>query len=233
MDWASVLETLGVTTIVVAIGGWAFRKLISHLFDRRIEEYRTDLQARNQQELERLKVALHVQVEQDLASIRAKFEILAANSSLRYSWLHSRRARVITSTHAKVVRTRDAAQRFISAMGYVGEPSKKDQHAAFAAEAQKLHSYFRERQIYFEVATCQKFDALWKLMIECVDQAADGWAMAGGAGADTEGRRQGYRERSEAWTRVQREFPPLLQALEAEFRDLLGVHTHTDERGTP
>lgn len=55
MNWNEIIETLGGTAILVAAGAWVLRSLFGHLFSKDLEQFKQNITAKHDQELEKIR----------------------------------------------------------------------------------------------------------------------------------------------------------------------------------
>ena len=87
IDWISVLQTLGSSTIIVGVFAWIAKSSISAFLARNLEKHKSDLTAQSALEIERL---------------RSSLEVEAARQTLKFSALHTKRAGFIADLYQQL-----------------------------------------------------------------------------------------------------------------------------------
>lgn len=72
MDWGSILEFIGGTAVVVTAGAWVARSFISHFFSRDLERHKVELKAQQEQQLEELRQKYNLELERFRSQLGAQ-----------------------------------------------------------------------------------------------------------------------------------------------------------------
>lgn len=206
MTVQEIIKFLGGTALVLAAVAWLVRSLVAHVLSRDIELFKERLQAQSAVQLERL---------------RHELRLVAAEHEKRIHLLQERRAHTIAELHSKIMDFLAAAESFASLMEYSGEPSKREKARLLDEKAGEFHKYFLRNRIYFSEDVCEKVETLFR---EVHDSSVglSIWLAKGEKGAGDYST-QINEAWGEAWRAMKDKVPPLVKAIEAEFRELLGV----------
>ena len=209
-----IIKFLGGAVIVVAAVGWLVRSLIAHFLSKDIELFKQRIQSESTVELERVKHELR---------------LLASEHEKRVHLLQERRAETIAELYSKLIDFLGAAESFASPAEWSGEPSKEEKAKKLGEQAAAFRGYFLRNRIYFTKDICQKFEDLF--------QEVHGSALRFRMWlTHAEDRDQSAAQLHEAWFAawdvMKDKVPPLVAAIEGEFRTLLGVTPNSQgERG--
>jgi hypothetical protein len=228
MLWEEVIKTLGGTAILVAALAWLSKSLLTNFLSKNVEQFKSELQASSQRSIE---------------SFKASLQIEAHRNAVEYTALHAKRAELISELYARCVSlytqiiglSRELGAREVRAEHYAkheaheAEPweLKEGIHTLSPeeeAKAKALHedyrafmNFYRERKIYFSADVCQ--------LIESFATAAGYLGVMYQNVAIRDDENQPYVNPIvlKTWERTGEQAPKLLEALETEFRGLLGV----------
>ena len=208
-----VIKFLGGTAIVVAAVGWLVRSLIGHFLSKDVESFKQRVQSESAVELERLRHSLR---------------LIASEHEKQIHLLHERRAEVIAELYARLKEFVSAAGSFASLVEWKGEPTKEEKAVKLADKAYEFHHYFQMKRIFFSEDVCAKVETVFQE----VHSASLKYRMWLAHSKDGGGR--AYEKMDEAWTEawntMKDKVPPLVTAVETEFRGLLGVSNVEKEK---
>lgn len=198
----SLAQLLGVSVILVAGVAWLARGIVSHVLDRDLARHEAQLDSRAATELETLKHQL------SLAAVQ--FEKQTA-------LLQERRAIVIETLYGKLIDFLGAAEGFASLVEWAGEPSKQEKAQALDAAMSEFYRYYLRHKIYFSRDVCERIETLYKT-VRSSSLNLSIWMKH---------KEQASEKHFEAWTKawetMEKQVPPLQDALSDEFRKILGV----------
>ncbi len=200
-----IVKFLGGTALALAAVGWLVRSVIVHLLSKDIESFKEQLRAQSAVQLERL---------------RHELRLVAAEHEKRTQLLQERRAQTIAELYSKLMHFLAAAESFASFMEWSGEPSKREKAKLLDGRAGEFHEYFLCNRIYFSEDVCEKVETLFR-EVQGSSVRFSVWLAQGEKGEAVA--TQVNEAWEEAWKAMKDKVPPLLKAIEAEFRELLGV----------
>lgn len=126
--WADVVKILGISAILVSALTWLAKKVFSrhieHLYDRKIEEFRKELE-------------------------KSSFE-----HQIRFSKLHEMRAKVIAKLYRSLVTAEGAVWNVVTPHGYEGQPSVEDRAKDAWRSIIEFNDYFLKHEIYLDPINC-------------------------------------------------------------------------------
>ena len=141
---------------------------------------------------------------------------------IRFSKLHEKRAEVLAELYKLLVAAVWATDSFATPLELAGEPDKKVKFQEAMKAITEYFRFFDQHRIYLPAALCASLeDFAKKLRVPTINM---GVFLRIDYPSD-----RTSNEKAEAWiaawNSVQQDVPKLRAALEAEFRDLLGVTT--------
>lgn len=164
--------------------------------------------------------ALH----KDLEKFKGELQLAATEHQIRFSRLHEKRAEVIAELYKLLVNATWKAESFTSPMEWTGEPDKKKKYIAATNAIAEYFRFFDQHRIYLSPTLCARLEDFAKRLRLPVMQFGV-WLRHEYL---TE---QAAKEKDETWTSawntVKNDVPQLREAIESEFRMLLGSHDKT------
>jgi hypothetical protein len=204
--WNELIKTLGITAFIVTGIVWLARSIFKHILSKDIEKY---------------KIKLGFESDQKIEELRNQLKILSLEHEIRFSRLHDKRALIIAEMYEKLIDAVNAATDYVSFVDLAGEPSKDKKFEIAITKISTFYQYYNKRKIFLSKQLCDQIkqfsDKLWKPTHELSLYIGDmGFAKRPDGDYDDVW--------MEAWNSISGgEIPQAVQALEAEFRNLLGV----------
>ena len=212
--FTTILASSAVSTILVSVLGYITREWITerlknsirHEYEMKLETYRAQLKCDADVALERM---------------RSDLQIAAAERNVRYSRIYEQALESIAETYAKLVEFRNAVGAYVNPMGFKDDPSLEERRKIVGAKGDDFRNYFNSRKLFFPKELADKVTAFSSKMMHLAIRF-----MYGVEQEDDSGRR-GRAPDAEAWGEIVEtmtdEVPALLEALEADFRRLIGT----------
>ena len=222
MMWDEILKTLGGMGILVAALTLS-KSLLTLLFSKDLEKFKSDLQVSSQQSIEAFKSSLQIE---------------AHRRHTEFSELHAKRAEFIAELYTKLLSLYRGILDLSRLMGhreYLSEQNVSKALSKFMAEMNKLtpeeeekakalqqttrdfFAFYSEKKIYFSPKVCELIEEFWSLttymaiMYENVTRK------------DEDNNLYVNPFVKSIWDKASEKIPKLLEMLEKEFRLLLGV----------
>lgn len=197
INWQEIITALGGGTIFLGIVAWLIRSIIAHWMTRDVETFKARLQKESDKEIEQLKSAL---------------QITASEHQIRFEQLHEKRAFVIAELYSLLVEMHDAGAQFVF--------QRNDANFEVAEEKRRaLRMFYAKQRIYIPEHICDLLDKMVKEISKqtiTVDVYRNDYSPTPQAAED---RRNALVTAVKAF---EQEIPRLKQAVDAEFRKLLG-----------
>lgn len=201
----TILITLGSSTLLVVALGFLSRSIINHYLSKDIETYKIKIKAESDISQEQLKNSL---------------KLIAVEHEIRFKRLHEKRAEVLDELYAHLAEAVYLTRSFVSIMEWVGDKSKQDKYLEAMQKIVEFYRYFDRHRIYLTDEQCELIDAF-------VDRLREPSIEFSFYLDVPKFNQEMLKEKSkvwrEAWESVEKKVPPARQALEDEFRKMLGV----------
>jgi hypothetical protein len=202
---ADVATFVGGSALLLAAFAWLLRTALSHTLQRDLAEFKARLEATATAELER---------------VRSQLRLVEAERSKQSTLLLEKRAAVIDTLYTNLIDYLGAAESFSSLIEWEGEPSKEEKAKVLGEKSEEFFGFFLRHRIYFTAPLCDKIQHLHDTVrVPMLKYRA--WLSSVKDGAGSGGKL------FEAWEKaaetIRGDIPPLMHAIEAEFRLLLGV----------
>ncbi|MBV8858194.1 MAG: hypothetical protein JOZ02_14785 [Acidobacteria bacterium] len=201
----STLETITalifLPSSIVAGVVFILRKFFEQSLARDLERYGANLKA----EFEHSRLRL----ENDLQTKFFEFQT-------KFSLYHQKQAEVIEELYVMLCETEWTVSGLVSPVQGNDKRSVKERVAEADEMFVALARFFGKKRIYLANDVCQKMDTILNAMRKSVVQFSVGQMEPSGTVSD-------MRMWAEAWKVMDEEFPPLKEALEHQFREILSA----------
>ena len=200
--WTSVLLAVGGNAGILVVLGFLARSVIRAWLAKDLEKFKVELKSTSDTAIERLKADLQ----------RAAFE-----HQVRFSKLHEKRTEVIAQLDKYLAETTWAIEDFVQPIE--GEPSRKEKYVPTWNKIVECLRFLDQHRVYLPESFCNKLEKfityLRKLTDKvCVYERIDD--------PKPETRQKKWEILEQAWESVTQEIPAARQALQQEFRQILG-----------
>ena len=158
-------------------------------------------------------------LDRDLERYKSELGIRDFEHQTRYSLIHSKRAEVISTLYALVVRCVREVATLVRVWRFSDGESLRDKKQRAADRFNEMNDYFAEHRLYFETDTSNLIDQLASLVRESMiefDVAQPGDEIEHGPTNDPELWKSAHE-------RIKNEVGPILESLEAQFKSLIEV----------
>lgn len=206
--------------LVWLLRNWISERLkgsIKYEYDAKLESHKAQLKAALDIELEGYKAKLFAENTAATERLKAELQIAASEHQIRFARLHEKVAEVVAETYSLLYQQAVAVERYVSVFERADGPSKEVRRLAVADAMKKLADYFRPRRLYLPKELADRIKAFEDKLFDLAQDFM--WGVE--AGGD-----ERYPDR-DTWFKVDKamreEARPLFEALEDEFRRMLGV----------
>jgi hypothetical protein len=221
----SVLLPAGVSGFVVWLLrtsiGERLKNAIKHEYDGKLELYRAQLKAATDSEVESLKARLQADNAVAVERLRADLQITASEHQIRFARLHEKVAETLAETYARLYKLSETVAAYVSPYEFAGGPTKRVRREAAGEALRELSDYFRPRRLYLPKPLADRIYEFQGRMFELTRKFMVGVEHGG----DDRHPDSGIDTWVEVATAMREEGGPLFDAIEAEFRSLLGVQS--------
>jgi len=223
----TVLFSVGISTALSAALVWLLRSwigerlknAIKHEYDAKLESHKAQLKAALDLEIETHKARLQADNAALVEQLKADLQIAAFEHQVRFSRLHEDVARTVSETYSRLYNWAVAVERYVSVFERASGPSKKERRTAVADAMKDFADYFRPRKLYLPKQLANRIKAFEEKLFGLATEFMIGVEQGGD---------DRYPDR-DTWAKVDKamheEARPLFEALEDEFRRLLGVRS--------
>lgn len=167
-----------------------------------------------------LRSAITHYLSRDIDRFKDKLAIAAKERELVFTVLQPKRAEVIGELYERIIDFMAAAERCVSPMGYESDPPKKVQLQEVSKTEAELFRYFLKHRIYLSKSVCEGVEVLRKTLMPDVRRFGIRLAFEERYPNLESGSTEAW---DKAWDTLQEQVPPIMETIEAEFRELLGV----------
>ena len=200
-----IIAFVGGSSVLLAGVTWLLRAALKHSADRDLVQFKSRLETTATTEIERL---------------RSELRVFEAERSKQSALLQEKRANLIDELYKKLIDYLAAAESFSSIVEWSGEPTKEEKAKVLSEKTGEFFNFFVRHRIYFSAALCEKIKHLYDT-VRMPTTSYNVWRQAV-KNHDSSGGKF-----FEAWETaaktIQSDVPPLMLAIEDEFRSLLGV----------
>lgn len=198
-----LLSLLGGSVVLVGAAGWFSTKLIENRLTREIEEYKTELKAESDAEIE---------------SLKSRLQIAAKEREIAVNWLHQKRATAIETLYSALV----DLQTIVRIVLDILSPRNPQDIRKFSSEAvKKLHQTYEaylKAKIFLSPLTCEKIEKV----LRGIEDPMIMYDLYLGNYDDHELHTL-TDVKEHAWKEIRDIVPVALGELESDFRNVLGV----------
>ena len=138
----------------------------------------------------------------------------------RFGTLHEKRANIIEDLYSKLIDFLGAAESFSHIAEWKGEPSKEEKATILGGKAEEFLAYYLKNKIYFNKDICDKVDSLFAEVHKKTLTYRIQLAYKKDGVGDSKYLTDSWMD---AWKFMQDKAPILLEAIQSEFRSILGV----------
>jgi hypothetical protein len=160
-------------------------------------------------------------IAKDLEKFKQDLQLSATEHEIRFRRLDEQRACVVADMYKLLVKAYWEAESFTNPIELAGEPDKKEKYATAQVAIADYYRFFERHKIYLSPELCANLESFAQELRRCVlkfgvwvgyehlpDQAAD----------------RKIDDWNSAWKRVREEIPRLREAIETEFRGIIGTN---------
>ena len=219
-DWIYyVISSVFFFGIAVASLSRLARYFIEHNLSKEMESYKINFS----KDLEQFKMQLQANKDRSIEETRHQLEMLASEHNIRFGKLHEKRAETIAELHSKLDDAIVAANVFLNIFRSEGQNARE--HFGWTANEKmgEVLNYYQKHKIYFDKELCNKLNYIFSKLIGPIVKFRSALSETSSPHAA-----ESEAEMLRAWTTAyeelaDQEIPEVQQAIEDDFRKLLGV----------
>lgn len=203
-----------VTTLVIGAVAYFGKGAFMHFLARDLEKHKSELSTKLEAERHKLT--------RDLEQFKRELDAILSERQTRFSLMHQKRAEIIAELYGMIPRAEESLRRMTALMRMESpdkevENKKKEGERAEAAKAYNaLRDYFDRNRLYLGEQAAKRCDELLSHMKSAF------FDFEYAKGFYTQGR-QDDKKWVEAAQRMTKDVPPVREALEKDFRRILGI----------
>jgi hypothetical protein len=204
MFWSSSLKYLISVTGITALLAFLGRALITQLLAKDLQKFQSDLQHRNNLEIERL---------------RSDLKAMSFERETAFASLHERRAKILSRLYMLLARAEEAFQILTSPLQITsqeqGQKQEKERRQKASDNARNLRRYYDENRLYLDEFLC-------KLMEEFQDQLWEAWV-------NFTSPNEHHQKQFDAWNTIKGKLPSIRSNIEKTIREMLGIRNSSKQ----
>jgi hypothetical protein len=159
-------------------------------------------------------------IEKDLSRFKDGLARESKERETKFAILQTRRAEVVETLYHNLINYLASVEKLLNPMGYEGDPDKKVQLDNVGKAQADFGQFYLQNKIFFSHNVCEGIDSLFHTLRPSVSKFGLALAMSE---KHPELHHDKFKAWDEGWAHMQEIVPPILGAIELDFRELLGV----------
>ena len=219
----------GAFVLIVGIALFLVKSLVKYIIGLDTEKYKAELNG----ELETVKTKLAQEnlsfshkLNQEMEAHKHKFDLIKQKSQTEFSILHTERAGVIKELYLKLIELHAATHIFTRTIHGVFENAEKEEQERVERVNSAFHefkNYYLPNKLYFSKEIVSQLDRILTEFWSKSDTFARTKGYFNMRSIPKESYKHFMEELNTISKAVEEEFPPMIEKLEDEFREILGV----------
>ena len=193
---------------------WLFRSWIS-------ERLKGEIKSEYDMKLEVHKAELKASSDIEIEKLRSELGRIALEHGVKYTALHEKRGEVLAELYRRIRAYTKATSQFSAEFEFEGDSDKNELAKIASEKSSEFRSFYLENKIYFTSEVCEKIDELWNQSWDVIRKFGF-WLN-----------RNNENKKLDAWEKAadfsRENLPLLLESIEDEFREILGVIRDSDD----
>lgn len=219
----------GAVVIISGIALFLIKSIITHYLALDSESYKSKLN--NEVEEAKTKLAqenltFSHKLNQDMEAYKHQFELLKQKNQTEFTHLHAERAKVIKELYLKLIELHAATHIFTRTIHGVIEDAEKEAQERLDRVSTAFHefkNFYLPNKLYFTKDIVGQLDKILSEAWEKADDFARKQNYFKGGRIVKEAYEQHVNEMTQISEAVAKDFPPMIEKIEDEFRKILGV----------
>jgi len=209
--WQALLVGFGGNAVLLLVLSFLGRGLINNFFNKDIEKFKGNLQL----EIEKFKGDSQLAIEK----FKGELELAAIEHEIRFTKLHERRAEVLADIYKFLNLAIWETEDLLAVFEWPGKKTKEEKYQSARNAIVEYARFFAQNRIYFTEDLCSSLETIARRLRTLADEF--GVYLNFEQPSDT-ARKQKIEAWVGGWNSLQIEIPPMRNAIEKEFRQLLG-----------
>lgn len=209
IDWGEILGNVSVYALLIGAASWVAKALGEQFLKMRFRAYEKELEGKS--------IEFKAQLDRSLEQFRAELQL----ANTKDSRLHDKRMLVLESLYQKIVSLNAALKEMTATLKFIHTDADQEEDERIKAASQAYDAfikYYTENKIFFSLESCAQLDALRNSYFDSMQQySASGFRLGGNSLRPDFGKAQVASEI------VRKSIPVVMQNIEKDFRQLLGV----------
>lgn len=209
IDWGEILANISVYALLIGAVSWVAKALGEQFLKMRFRAYEKELESKS--------IEFKAQLDRSLEQFRAELQL----ANTKDSRLHEKRMLVLESLYQKIVSLNGALKELTATLKFIHVDADQEEEARIKTASQAYDAfikYYTENKIFFSLESCAQLDALRSSYFDSMLRYG---ALEFGVGSN--GFRPDFGKAQIASEIVRKSIPMVMQNIERDFRQLLGV----------
>lgn len=215
--WREILLEFGGNAMLLLVLAFLSRELIKTWLAKDVSRFKAEMKNTANRELEHLKHDLRLKGDLSIEQLRSELQLRVTEHQVRFQNLHEKRGVIIAELYGLVVDATTLTQRFITQMG------EQDRQKAYIETRESiigLDQFFNRNRIYIPENVCTLVENLIAALQKPVVNV---WVYTGIEYPNAQTLAERKEAFKSAYESLRNDIPGVRQALEDEFRNVLGV----------
>ena len=209
INWGEILGNVSVYALLIGAASWVAKALGEQFLKIRFRAYEKELEGKSAE--------FKAQLDRSLEQFRAELQL----ANTKDSRLHEKRMLVLESLYQKIVSLNAALKEMTATLKFIHADADQEEDERIKAASQAYDTfikYYTENKIFFSLESCAQLDALRNSYFDSMQKySASGFLLEGNSMRPDFGKAQVASEI------VRKSIPVVMQNIEKDFRQLLGV----------
>lgn len=209
IDWSEVLASVSVYALLVGAASWVAKALGEQFLKMRFRAYEKEIESKSAE--------FKAQLDRSLEQFRAELQLANAKDSR----LHDKRMLVLENLYQKIVSLNTALKEMTATLQFIHANAEQEEEERIKTASQAYDAfikYYTENKIFFSLESCAQLDALRNSYFDSMQKYSSAEFSIGSAGF-----RPDFGKAQVASEIVRKSIPAVMQNIEKDFRQLLGV----------
>ncbi|WP_188548461.1 hypothetical protein [Hymenobacter qilianensis] len=209
LNWSEILANISVYALLIGAASWVAKALGEQFLKMRFRAYEKELEGKS--------IEFKAQLDRSLEQFRAELQL----ANTKDSRLHEKRMLVLESLYQKIVSLNAALKEMTATLKFIHTDADQEEDERIKTASQAYDAflkYYTENKIFFSLESCVQLDALRNSYFDSMQQYNSSGFILGNNGF-----RPDFGKAQMASEIVRKAIPVVMQNIENDFRQLLGV----------
>jgi hypothetical protein len=209
VNWGEIVGNVSVYALLIGAASWVAKALGEQFLKMRFRAYEKELEGKS--------IEFKAQLDRSLEQFRAELQL----ANTKDSRLHEKRMLVLENLYQRIVSLNAALKDMTATLKFIHADADLEEEERIKAAAQAYESfltYYTANKIFFSLESCAQLDALRNSYFDSMHTYS-----ASGFSLENEYFRPDFAKAQIASEIVRKSIPVVMQNIEKDFRQLLGV----------